>query len=84
MAHVGKRKMACWKTRQLLEKCWNVLSSLIRKVESKQPWLAAVELWAEDGEFAVARELLIRARMVADTERVSSLFISFISSLHFI
>ena len=29
-----------------------------------------VNLEAENGEFAVARELLIRARTVADTERV--------------
>jgi lipopolysaccharide biosynthesis regulator YciM len=39
--------------------------------ESEQIWLAVVKLEAENGEFAVARELLIRARTVADMERVS-------------
>ncbi|PPQ92100.1 hypothetical protein CVT25_008294, partial [Psilocybe cyanescens] len=38
--------------------------------ESEQIWLAAVKLEAENGEFGVARELLIRARTVADTERI--------------
>lgn len=39
--------------------------------ESEQIWLAAVKLEAENGELGVARELLTRARKVADTERVS-------------
>jgi pre-mRNA-processing factor 6 len=39
--------------------------------ESEQIWLAAVKLDAENGFLNVARELLIRARKVADTERVS-------------
>jgi hypothetical protein len=39
--------------------------------ESEQIWLAAVKLEAENGELGVARELLGRARSVADTERVS-------------
>ena len=32
--------------------------------------LAAVKLEAENGELGVARELLVRARTVADTQRV--------------
>jgi len=39
--------------------------------ESEAIWLAAVKLEAENGELGVARELLVRARTVADTERVS-------------
>ena len=39
--------------------------------ESEQIWLAAVKLEAENGELDVARELLVRARTAADTERVS-------------
>jgi pre-mRNA-processing factor 6 len=42
--------------------------------ESEQIWLAAVKLEAETGERGVARELLGRARTVADTERVSCVF----------
>lgn len=40
--------------------------------DSEQIWLAAVKLEAENGEFDVARELLTRARKVADTQRVSA------------
>lgn len=40
--------------------------------ESEQIWLAAVKLEAENGEPGAARELLTRARSVADTERVSA------------
>ena len=43
--------------------------------ESEAIWVAAVKLEAENGEMGVARELLIRSRTVADTERVSFLFI---------
>lgn len=39
--------------------------------ESESIWLAAVKLEAENGEWDVARQLLERARRVADTERVS-------------
>lgn len=39
--------------------------------ESEQIWLAAVKLEAENGELEVAKKLLIRARTVADTDRVS-------------
>lgn len=42
--------------------------------ESEQIWLAAVKLDTESGEVEVARELLARARSVANTERVSGLF----------
>jgi pre-mRNA-processing factor 6 len=38
--------------------------------ESEQIWLAAVKLEAENGELGVAKELLVRARMIAGTERV--------------
>lgn len=38
--------------------------------ESEQIWLAAVKIEAENGEFVAARDLLCRARQVADTERV--------------
>ncbi|CAA7269716.1 unnamed protein product [Cyclocybe aegerita] len=50
--------------RQVLEQAF------VANPESEQIWLAAVKLEAENGEFAVARELLIRARTVADTERI--------------
>jgi pre-mRNA-processing factor 6 len=46
--------------------------------ESEQIWLAAVKLEAENNELGVARELLIHARMVADTERVHLLCITYI------
>ena len=49
--------------------------AFIANPESEQIWLAAVKLEAENGELGVARELLIRARTVADTERVSHLYI---------
>lgn len=54
--------------REVLEKAF------IANPESEQIWLAAVKLEAENGELGVARELLIRARTVADTERVSDMF----------
>ncbi|KAF8483096.1 hypothetical protein F5888DRAFT_1812628 [Russula emetica] len=44
--------------------------AFVRNLESEQIWLAAVKLEAENGELAVARELLVRARTVADTERI--------------
>jgi len=39
--------------------------------ESEQIWLAAVNIEAESREYRAARDLLVRARTVADTERVS-------------
>ena len=50
--------------REILERAF------IANPESEQIWLAAVKLEAENGEHVVARELLARARKVADTERV--------------
>ena len=44
--------------------------AFIANPESEQIWLAAVKLEAENGEWNNARELLARARKVADTERV--------------
>ena len=46
--------------------------AFVRNSESEQIWLAAVKLEAENGELAVARELLVRAQTIADTraERV--------------
>lgn len=52
--------------REVLERAF------VANPESEQIWLAAVKLEAENGEYGVARELLIRARTVADTERVCS------------
>jgi pre-mRNA-processing factor 6 len=52
--------------REVLEKAF------IANPESEHIWLAAVKLEAENGELGVARELLVRARTVADTERVSA------------
>jgi hypothetical protein len=49
--------------------------AFVRNSESEQIWLAAVKLEAENGELAVARELLVRARTVADTERVITTFL---------
>ena len=46
--------------------------AFVANPESEQIWLAAVKLEAENGEWTVARELLARARKVADTERVSA------------
>ena len=45
-----------------------------------QIWLAAVKLEVENGELEVARELLIRARTVADTQQVkfSLLYVYFL------
>jgi pre-mRNA-processing factor 6 len=51
--------------REVLERAF------VANPESEQIWLAAVKLEAENGELGVARELLVRARTVADTERVS-------------
>jgi pre-mRNA-processing factor 6 len=51
--------------RQVLERAF------IANPESEEIWLAAVKLEAKNGELAVARQLLVRARTVADTERVS-------------
>lgn len=51
-------------SREVLEKAF------IANPESEQIWLAAVKLEAENGELGVARELLVRARTVADTQRV--------------
>lgn len=56
--------------REVLEKAF------VANPDSEKIWLAAVKLEAENGEFAVARELLTRARTVADTERVCA-FLSF-------
>ncbi|KAI0291955.1 PRP1 splicing factor, N-terminal-domain-containing protein [Russula brevipes] len=48
--------------------------AFVRNSESEQIWLAAVKLetenGTENGELHVARELLVRARTVADTERI--------------
>jgi pre-mRNA-processing factor 6 len=55
--------------REVLERAF------VRNSESEQIWLAAVKLEAENGELAVARELLVRARTVADTERVITTFL---------
>ena len=60
--------------REVLERAF------IANPESEQIWLAAVKLEAENGELDVARELLIRARTVADTERVSNLYIFYFDS----
>jgi pre-mRNA-processing factor 6 len=51
--------------REVLEKAFDA------NPESEQIWLAAVKIEAENGEFVAARDLLVRARTVADTERVS-------------
>ena len=48
--------------REVLEKAF------VANPESEQIWLAAVKLEAENGELEVARELLVRARTVADTQ----------------
>jgi pre-mRNA-processing factor 6 len=45
--------------------------AFVANPESEQIWLAAVKLEAENGETDAARELLVRARTVADTDRVS-------------
>ena len=52
--------------REILEKAF------VANPDSEKIWLAAVKLEAENGEYEVARELLTRARKVADTQRVSS------------
>ena len=56
--------------REVLERAF------VRDSESEQIWLAAVQLEAENGELSVARELLVRTRTVADTERVITTFSS--------
>ncbi len=53
--------------REVLERAF------VANSESEQIWLAAVKLEAENGELGVARELLVRARTVADTQRVRHL-----------
>ena len=50
-------------------------NAFVANPESEQIWLAAVKLEAENGELGVARELLVRARTVADTERVGLLLV---------
>lgn len=50
--------------REILEKAF------VANPDSEKIWLAAVKLEAENGEYEVARELLTRARKVADTERI--------------
>ena len=55
--------------REVLERAF------VRSSESEQIWLATVKLEAENGELGVARELLVRARTVADTERVNTNFL---------
>ena len=57
--------------REVLERAF------VANPESEQIWLAAVKLEAENGELEVARELLIRARTVADTQRVSPFTFTF-------
>jgi pre-mRNA-processing factor 6 len=52
--------------RHVLEKAF------VANPESEEIWLAAVKLEARNGELGAARELLVRARTAADTERVSS------------
>ena len=54
--------------RQVLERAF------VANPESEEIWLAAVKLEAKNGELGVARELLVRTRTVADTERVSCNF----------
>ena len=49
--------------------------AFVANPESEQIWLAAVKLEAENGELNVARELLIRARTKADTERVGEVLV---------
>ena len=51
-----------------------LVKALDTNPESEQIWLASVKLGAEKGELAVERELLGRARSVADTERLSDHF----------
>lgn len=53
--------------REVLDKAF------VANKESEQIWLAAVKLEAENGELEAARQLLIRARSVAGTQRVSPL-----------
>lgn len=57
--------------REVLEKAF------VANPESEQIWLAAVKLEAENGELGVARELLVRARTVADTQRVRTIPMSY-------
>ena len=82
MANVGQRKVVggdVRAAREVLERAF------VRNSESEQIWLAAVKLEAENGELAVARELLVRARTVADTERViTAFFLSANTIAHFV
>lgn len=48
--------------------------AFVANQESEQIWLAAVKLEAENNELAAARTLLNRARDIADTQRVSTLY----------
>ena len=50
--------------------------SFIANPESEQIWLAAVKLEAENGEFGVASELLIRARTRLTPTRLVSISLS--------
>jgi pre-mRNA-processing factor 6 len=59
--------------REVLERAF------VANKESEQIWLAAVKLEAENNELGVARELLVRARTVADTERVGLTGLVFLS-----
>ena len=63
-------------SREVLEKAF------VANPESEQIWLAAVKLEAENGELGVARELLVRARTVADTQRVSLMHLSLRSDIY--
>ncbi|KAI5119400.1 hypothetical protein M0805_005943 [Coniferiporia weirii] len=45
-------------------------NAFVANPDSEKIWLAAVKLEAENGEYEVARELLTRARKVADTQRI--------------
>jgi len=58
-----------WVAREVLQRAF------VRNSEREQIWLAVVKLEAENGELAVARELLVRARTVADIERVITIFL---------
>ena len=59
--------------RQILDRAF------VANPESEQIWLAAVKLEAENGEFSAARQLLVRARTAADTEKVHHTYIAIFS-----
>ena len=44
--------------------------TLVANPENEKIWSAAIKMGAENGKLRVARELLIHARIVADTEKV--------------